>query len=100
MRSMSLVKRLPEGPRCGSELAKALCIFQRTFSCAPAPVATAAQASTDRPVSPILSRNFDMRVLPLTKHRSVVGRAHLRGRGGELSQRKMRLGAARFCLIA
>ena len=46
MRSMSLEKRTPEGPRCGSELAKALCIFHWIFfCCARDTVDTAAKAS-------------------------------------------------------
>src|SRR5262245_20559672 len=96
MRSMSLVKRVPEGPRCGSELAKALCIFQRTFSCAPASLATAAAASTDRPVSPILCSNFDMESPPFgQKQPSAETRTPARLRRRAV-QRKMRPGAARF----
>ena len=38
MRSMSLEKRTPDAPRCGSVLPNALCIFQRTRSCALASV--------------------------------------------------------------
>src|SRR6187401_881015 len=43
MRSMSLEKRTPEAPRCGSWLPNALCIFQRTRSWAVASVIAAAK---------------------------------------------------------
>ena len=55
---MFLAKRTPEVPRCGSWLPKALCIFQRTLSCAFASVVTAVSAKADSPTNPINSVDF------------------------------------------
>src|SRR6185436_11086333 len=60
MRSMSLVKRTPEGPRCVSALPKALCIFQRILSWALAALAITVNANADAPSTPSLSRLLDM----------------------------------------
>ena len=49
MRSMSLLNRTPDGPRWVRALPKALCIFQRTFSCALAAVAIPAMIKANRP---------------------------------------------------
>ena len=68
---MSLEKRTPEGPRCGSELPKALCIFQRTVSWAPAGVASMVTVKVDAAKTPSFNRlvdmAFDMTFLPPLK---------------------------------
>ena len=56
---MSLEKRTPEAPRCGSVLPNALCIFQRTRSCALAAVNTAV-SQADRLMMASLSKPFGM----------------------------------------
>ena len=43
---MSLEKRTPDVPRCGSVLPNALCIFQRTRSCAFASVSMTVSADS------------------------------------------------------
>jgi hypothetical protein len=68
-RSMSLEKRTPEAPRCGSELANALCIFQRTRSWAFASVSVAARPkapthSANAPASAGFSIRIDIGVPP------------------------------------
>src|SRR6266550_2051358 len=60
MRSMSLEKRTPEGPRCGSWLPNALCIFQRTRSWAFAAVSTSVKVRADRPKTPSFNSPFDI----------------------------------------
>src|SRR5262245_20216200 len=60
MRSMSLEKRTPEGPRCGSWLPNALCIFQRTRSWALAGVSTSVKVKADRPKTPTFNSRFDI----------------------------------------
>src|SRR5262245_44752677 len=60
MRSISLEKRRPEGPRWVSRLTKAPWLFQRAFSCALATVAVAVRAMADAPMSPSFSRLLDM----------------------------------------
>jgi len=65
---MSLLKRTPPGPRCVSELANALCIFQRIFSWALASVVIAvrlkAEPRASRRNSPSFSELFDIAVPP------------------------------------
>jgi hypothetical protein len=60
MRSMSLLKRTPDVPRCGSELPNALCIFQRTVSCAPAGVASTAMDMADANVTQNFKTGLDI----------------------------------------
>src|SRR5215471_20720780 len=74
MRSMSLEKRTPEGPRCGSWLPNALCIFQRTRSWAFAAVSTSVRVKADRPKTPSFNSGFDI------WHSSDVGRHGRAGR--------------------
>ena len=65
MRSMSLEKRTPDGPRCVSELANALGIFQRTRSWALAAVAISVSAAADAPSDSRFEQAFrHMAVLP------------------------------------
>ena len=60
MRSMSLEKRTPEGPRWGSALPNALCIFQRTRSWAFAAVSMSVKVKADTPRTPSFNSAFDM----------------------------------------
>src|SRR4029450_1389391 len=60
MRSMSLEKRTPEGPRCGTWLPNALCIFQRTRSWAFAAVSTSVKVKAHRPRTPSFNSRFDI----------------------------------------
>src|SRR3990172_13297644 len=69
MRATSLVKRTPDGPRCGSELPNALGILHLTRSWALTSLVVAVNPAADRhnatpPQSPSLSQLLDIGIPP------------------------------------